>query len=296
MASESETKAQFVRKATKFDILMLEFIVAPCAFVGGTVFALLIQLTFPTSNFGVFLILWLFFPILLTIVTLLRNRILERVFRRLSHDGIFHFAVFWKSYPFFVIAFSFLLGLGTLRDPIYVLSSFSFFSLSISPYLIFEHPLSYEGGVQILFEGLFSSIDDFSKRQYYWKKISKTIEDLLRIGNIQVSSNDLIFHFNKKLLETNEDISDDLRSIRAWMLGEQKTCLDSIKSIFPEVKIEPCTKVSFLRRALGNPTPTQASLIKFFASWIFAILILLILLISHPELLDDFLKSLLKWL
>lgn len=296
MASENKTKVQFVQKATKFDILASELIVFPCAFVGGTFFVLLVQLMFAASNFSVFLILWLFFPILLTIVALLRNRIIERVFRRLSHDGIFQFAIFWNSYPLIVIAFSFFLGLMALRDPLYLLSSLSFLLLSIPLYFIFEHPLSQEGAVQILFEGLFSSIDDFPRRQYYWKKISKIIENLLRIGNIQVSSNDLIYHFNKKLLETNEDISDGLRSIQAWMLGEQRTGLDSIKNTFPEVEIEPCTKISFLRRVLENPTPIQANLIKFFASLISASLILIIVLISHPELLGDFLKSLLKWL
>lgn len=295
MASENKTEVQFVRKATKFDILVLELIVIPCSFLGGTLFALLSLLNFPTMNFGIFIILWLLFPTLFTVVALFRNRILERLFRKLSHDGIFRFAVFWKSYLFFILVLSFFFGFYTFHDPLFPLSLLAFLLLCLPLYFIFEHPLSNEGAVRILFEGLFSSFNDFPMRNYYWKKISKIIENLLRIGNIHVSSNDLIFHFNKKLLETNEDISDDLRSIQAWMLNERRTCLDSIKSVFPEVKIEPCTKISFLRRASENPI-VQANLIKVFASLIFAILMLIIVLISHPELLWDFLRSLSNWL
>lgn len=296
MTSEGKTEVQFVRKSTKFDILVAEFIVFPYALVGGTFFALRVLSTFPTINFGIFLILWLFFPILLAIVALFRNRILERAFRRMSHVGYLQFALFWRIFPLFVIAVSFSWSLYTFRDPSFLLLSLTFAFLCIPLYFIFDHPLTYEGTVQILFEGLFSSFNNFRERQSYWRRISKIIEGLLKIGNIQVSSKDLIFHFNKKLLETNEDISDDLRNIQAWMLGRQRTCLNSIKNIFPEVKIEPYTRDSFLRRVLENLTPIQANLIKFFASWMFAILLLIIVLIIHPELLPDFLKSLFKWL
>jgi hypothetical protein len=293
MASEGKTKVQFVRKYTKFDILVSELIVIPYALVGGTFFVLLFLLTFPTNNFGIFLILWLFFPILLAIVALYRNRILERVFRRISHYGYLQFASTWQIFPFFVVAISFFWGLYTFHDPRYFLLSLTFLFLCIPLYFIFDSPLTYEGRVQILFEELFSSLNNYPERQPYWKKISKIIERLLKIGNIQISSNDLIFHFNKKLLETNDDISDNLRRIQAWMLGTQRTCLDSIKNIFPEIKIEPYTKISFLRRVLENPTPIQAGLIKFFASLVCLTIILIIVLIIHPELLGDFLKLLL---
>ena len=264
MTSESKTEVQLVRKSTKFDILVSELIVLPYALVGGIFFVLLVLIRFPTIDIGnifIFLTLLLFFPVLLGVTALFRNHILEWVFGKLSHDGIFQFAVGWHVFPFFlVVVLLLLLSLNVFREPTSLLFWLTFLSLCMPLFFILEHPLSNEGAVQILFEGLFSSLDNFHRRQYYWKKISKAIEKSLKNGNIQVSSDDLTYHFNKKLLETNEDISDDLRSIQAWMLGRQKSCLDSIKRIFPEVKIEPCTKDSFLRRVfrvLENPTPTR---------------------------------------
>ena len=135
----------------------------------------------------------------------------------------------------------------------------------------------------MLFEGLFASLNNVLKRQYYLKRISKIIENLLKIGNIQVSSDDLIYHVNKKLMETNEDISNDLRNIQAWMLGRQRTCLDSLKRIIPNIKIQQRKKDSFFRQILENPSPRLFDLIKFFA----LLIVLLIVLLVHPELMSQ---------
>lgn len=277
-------EVQFVRKSTKLDIITLELIVLPSALLGGAFFALLVLLNFRTMNLFSLLLLWLFFPILLAIMALCRNYILEWVFRKISHESYLQFAIFWQiMFPILVIAISFLLWFIAPRDPIYLLSLLTFLFVSMALYFIFERPLSHDGMVQVLFEGLFSSLDNFPRRQYYLKKISKIIENLLKMGNIQVSSGDLIYHINKKLLETDEDVSNDLENVRAWMLGRQRTCLDSLKKIIPDIRIEPPMKDSFFRRVLENPTPIQADLIKFFV----ILIVLLTVLLVHPELISQ---------
>ena len=285
---QTEDKVQYVRKFTKLSIIVSELISLSLALTGGIFFGILVLLSFPKMDFFSFLALWLVFPILLTIVAVRRNHILEWIFKRISHEGYLQFAFVWKTFPLFIFVISFYLWLNSLRYPTYLLFSLTFLFLFMPLYFIFEHPLSYEGEVQILFEGLFSSLDNFHKRQYYMREISKIIENLLKIGNIQVSSSDLIYHLNKKLLETNEDISNDLRDIQAWMLGRQRTCLDSLKRIVPDIEIKPCTKKgSFLERAWENLTPTQASLIGSLIKFFALLAILLIVLLVRPETINQ---------
>jgi len=301
MTSEGKTEVQYVRKFTKFDILISTLMVLSFAFVGGSLFVLLVLTIFPTSVSGnvlIFFTLWFFFPLLLGLMALFRNHIVAWIFGKLSGDGIFQFAVFWNRFPLllgglFVISFLY----GAFREPKPFLVWFTFFPLFMSLYFIFERSLSDEGVIQILFEGLFSSLNNFRKRQYYWKKISRIIENSFRMANIQISSDVLVYHLNKKLLETNEDVSDDLRSIEAWLLGRQNSCFESIKKILPEVEIKPCTKDSFLKRflkqVLENPTETQADIIKSIAWLIFFAFIVVTLLIVRPDLLGDVLSRLL---
>lgn len=301
MTSEGKTEVQYVRKFTKFDILISTLMALSFAFVGGSLFALLVLTIFPTQISGnvlIFFTLWLFFPILLGLMALFRNRIVEWIFGKLSSDGILQFAVFWNRFPFLLVGLvviSFLYG--AFREPLPFLVWFTFLSLFMPLYFIFERSLLDDGVIQILFEGLYSSLNNFRKRQYYWKKISRIIENSFKMANIQISSDVLTYHLNKKLLETNEDISNDLRSIEAWLLGRQSSCVESLKKIIPEVEIGPCTKDSFLKRflkqVLENPTETQADIIKSIAWLIFFAFIVVMLLIVRPDLLGEVLSRLL---
>jgi len=280
---KAKDEIQFVNKYTKPDLAITAFIVGLLSFIGGLFFALLVLLSFPAIGLFGFLSVGLLFLILSIVLAVGRNHIIEWIFGKISHEHYLSFVIFWKRYPWLVIAISFLLGSGMRANSTYLLYALTFLFMSTPIYFVFEKPLSNRGGIEVVFEGLFSSINNFYERQYYLKIISKTIEQAFRMGNIAVTSNDLIYNFNRKLLETNEDISDDLRNIKAWMSGEQRTCLDSLKKIIPEIKIEPYTKISFFRRVLANPTPIQADLIKFFAILIAAVIVLLV----RPELINS---------
>ena len=136
---QTKDKIQFVQKTTKFDKALSELVVLPYALIGGTFFVLLILSSFPTMAFGIFLFLWLLFPILLTAVVLFRNRILEGIFAKISHKGYLQFAMGWRVFPLFVIAVSSFWGLFVFRDPRFFLLSLTFLYLCMPFYLIFEH-------------------------------------------------------------------------------------------------------------------------------------------------------------
>jgi hypothetical protein len=296
MASKGKTKPQFVREASKSELLALTLISSSSALLGGGLLVVLLLLEYPNFNFDISLALWLLFPISFGLIAVSRNRILKRTFNWLSYDGCLYSPYFWKRiFPLLEFVFSFYFFLSAFRDVRYLLVALSFIFLSIPFYFIFESSLSMRGWVQSLFEGLFSSFNNYFKLQYYWRSISKTIEGLMEIGNIQLSSNELIFEFNRKLLETNEDISNDLRSIEAWMLNERRTVLDVIERIFPSIEIRRCTKISFFEKIsayLQNPNEIQAGLIKFVLSLIFVFILSLIVLAFRPELFKDIANSL----
>jgi hypothetical protein len=139
------------------------------------------------------------------------------------------------------------------HDPRYFMLPLVVFFFFTAIYMIFDSPLTQEGEIVILFEMLSSHLSNFHEATQYWKKIAKKIENMLRAGSIQPSSKDLAYYFSKKLLETNDDISNDLLSIREWMLGRQRSFLEAIEHINPEIKLVPCEKNIYLDWILKNP-------------------------------------------
>jgi hypothetical protein len=287
MSSEGKTEVTFVRKTSRLEKTAVEFIILPYAVVGGVFLALIVFAGFPELNIAVSLAVWFFFPILFTILVASRNRILEWFFNKASHQSYLELAIFMKNYPFFSVAGAFVIGINAFREPMALFVALSFLFLSLPLYYIFERPLTGEGRVQILFDGLFESLDNFTRRQYYWEKISEMIEKRLKVGNIKVMSSDLIHQFNKTLLETPKDVSNDLRNIQAWMLGRQRTCFDSIKGIYPEIKFEPYTKESYLKHTFENLTSVQANLIKFLSSLAVIAILSIVVILMRPELANE---------
>jgi hypothetical protein len=168
----------------------------------------------------------------------------------------------------------------------FMLPFFTFFSFT-AIYMIFDGPLTQEGEIAILFEMLSSPLNNFHEAQQYWKRIAKKIESMLRAGNIELSSKDLVYSFSKKLLETSDDISNDLLSIRDWMLGRRRSCFEAIKHINNEINLVPCKRNVFLDWVLTSPDAIM--------KYVFAGILIVIVLAISPNSISsilNFLRSL----
>jgi len=157
-----------------------------------------------------------------------------------------------------------------LKDPKFATLSLFSFCFFISLYMIFENSLTEEGEITILFELLSTSINNFHDALKYWEKLAKKIERMLREANIQLSSKDLLYHFGKRLLETTDDISNDLLGIREWMLGRERSCFNGLQGLNPKIELEKCKRNFILEWFYQNPD----KLVKYgVASIIFVIVV-----------------------
>lgn len=101
-----------------------------------------------------------------------------------------------------------------------------FFYLSL--FLIFSHPLTYEGEMKILFGLLEANLNDFENRQSFLKIVSRKVENQLKLGNIRVPHNDLIYYFNMSLMR-GLNVTDDLKNIESWITDKKTSCFESLK-------------------------------------------------------------------
>jgi len=175
------------------------------------------------------------------------------------------------------------------HDPRYFILPLIVFLFMVPLFMILDRPLTEEGEISILFEMLSHPINNFHEALQYWKKLAKKIEKRFKAGNIQLSHKDLVNNFSKTLLEKNEDISNDLTSIRDWMLGRSRTCLEGLRHIYPEIKLLPCEKNVLLDWLLKNP---EATLNYFFKGILIAVVVALTVIGLNPNLIGDILKYL----
>jgi len=219
------------------------------AFMGGIAFvAEVALLKFPINNIFVFLAILFVFPITITIIAVLRNRILVRIFNSFSAYAYLRFAKFWRYYFFIVfitVVTTIVLAQIFYNNAFIVISPALIFGLFTPFYFIFEFSLTYEGEIRILFANLLLSLNHFKRRNIFWERIAGKIQGLLRTGNIDVSKDDLIYYFNLKLWETNDDITNQLRSIEAWLLDRQRSCCEPIRQIIPQVCFQPLKRRGF---------------------------------------------------
>jgi hypothetical protein len=276
-----------VQKAIQGHRILLITLAFTWSFFGGLGFVLEVGLLgFPISNLAVFLTLWLPFPILITGISLYRNRILKNIFNAVSSYTYLKFSRFWQLYNNIILTATILsivlgfafpnnLGIKLLPLPIFVL---------FMPFrYIFELSLTYEGEVRILFENLLLSINLFSERNIFWKQIAEKIRLLLERGNIEISKDDLIYHFNAKLWETKDDVTAQLKDIEAWLLDRKTSCFDSITQIIPKDCFKAGKSRNFLRNIVANPTAEQVDIIKVLGP-VTIVIIFAILILIHPEL------------
>jgi hypothetical protein len=253
---ERELEIRYVRELTISELVFLAFRVFVYTFVGGVfVLLYLVMLGFPLQNPWIFYGLW-FIPIIpFMILALGRNHILRNGFKKPnSHRKYLQFSYFWrKAVPILTVLVMFYYVVYGFHDPKYFTFPLIIFFFFTAVYMIFDGILTQEGEIAILFEMLSFSLNNFHEAIQYWKRIAKRIERMLRAGNIQLSSKDLVYYFSKKLLETNDNLSNDLVSIRDWMLGGHRSCFEAIKHINRETKLVPCKRNAFLEWVLTSP-------------------------------------------
>jgi hypothetical protein len=119
------------------------------------------------------------------------------------------------------------------------------------------------------------------------------IENSLKAGNITISGKEsnrnLTYYFSKRLIETNADVSKELQEIKDWLLGNQRSCIEAIKSIInngesSSVELVPCPKNFYLSWISRNPEVV----IKYLFLGILAILALL----ASPSLVGNIISHL----
>lgn len=183
------------------------------------------------------------------------GRILKLIFYRFSAYGYLRFAKFWHYYVFIFLSASItsiILSKAFSGNPFIFISPLLVFGFSAPFYFIFELSITYEGEIRILFVNLILSLDHFKERNVFWQQITGKIRGILRTGWINVSKDDLMYHFNRRLWETDDDITTQLRCIENWLLYGQKSCYEPITQIIPQVCFQPLKKTNFLNSPSGQ--------------------------------------------
>jgi hypothetical protein len=222
--------------------------------------------------------------VIAALLALLRNIILQLVFRKISHSRFLSLVHFGRivNYilvisvcSFFIIS---LLGINVILGVV----SLGLFCIWAPIFLIFSEPLTWAGEIGLLFRLLLTNLDNFEKRQPYLRTISKKVENQLKIGNIKVPSNEFVYYFNMELFK-GTDVQNDLKNIEAWMVDKKTPCFESLKKIYPENKFEPWKRIPMSRQFVQNPTILKYTLF---------VVVALILIAASPELQSDILRLL----
>jgi hypothetical protein len=213
---------------------------------------------------NIYAIPWLFVVVII-FLALLRNRILQFIFGRVSHSRFLSLMHNGKVLTYTIVAYAVLLFMmsflstdATVRMR-FVASSFGLFFVWSAIFFIFSSILTRAGKTRLLFELLLENLDNFEERQPYLRAISRKVEDQLKIGNIKVPCYEFVYYFNMKLLK-GTDIQNDLKNIESWIVDSKTPCFKSLKKIYPEKKLEPCKRVSLYRQLVETPTLAKSIL------------------------------------
>jgi len=282
MTSKAETVLQMIAPQKAWLRLLNAVFGFFCTLMGTSAFMVAIFITPPPVGNIVYAIMWI--PIIVTIfLALLRNIILQFIFRKIPHSSFLSLVDFGKIVNYIIIASAslfFLIGAG-IPSVALIGVAFGLVFYWVPMFLIFSDPLTHAAETRLLFELLVTNLDNFEKRQLYLRTISKKVENQLKIGNIKVPNNEFVYYFNMKLLQ-GTDIKNDLTNIESWIVDKKTPCFDSLKNIYPESKLEPWKRISLSRQLMENP-----ALVK-----IILYLIALILIALSPTLQNYVLKLL----
>lgn len=271
----------------KIDLLVSAMIIGIYGlFAGIFLLSYLISLYQPISEQAIAVYVIMFsVPIALIIVAFCRNKLLRRTLKKTGHENYLRLAYNWRKMMFILTAvlviFYYIMG---LRDSKLTMLSFFSFFFFMSLYMIFENPLTEEGEVSILFELLEQPITNFHIAREYWERIARKVQRKLGDANIHLSSKDLVYHFSKKLLVTDDDITDDLISIRDWLLGRQRSCFDGLWGLNHKIELEESKRNFMLEWFYQNPDKIM--------KYGFAVIALVIVVAFSPNSIVTILKYL----
>lgn len=236
---------QFIRKLKTIEYFLVGFQLFAYGFIAGIFVNLFIGLSglpyseFSANLFGFYAICFAI-PIVLLSLLFNRNRFFISHINRRTSSGYVYFSYYWRiAIPSFTaVLMLYYFFYAFTRDIRFFTMPFAILYIMLSIFLVFDNPLTEDGQTYILVDSAIDNIGNFRKVMFFWKGIAKKIEQELRIGEYNVSRYDLIFYFTQKLLETDNDLTNDLISFRNWLLGNQRSCYEALTHILPKNKIK----------------------------------------------------------
>jgi len=256
MTSKDENSLQMIATQSPWRILFNTiFLGIFCSFFAAIFFMAAIYVTPPPVGDNVYAIP--FVLILVTVVlAILRNKILQFIFKKMSHSEFLKLVHFGRTIHYIlIISGSFFLIIGFLIVNARLISlSFGLLLIWAIMFSTFDEPLTYTGETRLLFELLRANLRNFGNRQPYLRRISRTVEKRLRMGNIKVPYNEFVYYFNIELFKGTLDIQNDLKNIEAWLVDNETPCFESLKKIYPENKFEPFKRHSLFIQLIKSPT------------------------------------------
>jgi hypothetical protein len=269
---------KFIRKFGLAEYFFVGSQVLLYGWVAGIFFDLFLGLSGPpfesvAANPDTFYAISFIFPIILFLVLLRRNSFLTHINKK-NAGGYLEFGRIWRILipvsAGFTILFYVTYAVQFHAIKFYVLPFVLFFIFAVI-FQIFDKPLTNEGEIYISFDMVMKNIQNgnFNKLQANWKGLANKIEHQLKNGEIYLSRKEIVYFFSVKILQTNDDLTNDLECIRNWLLGNQRSCYEALTHIIPKEKFGKNSPNWFVK----NPERTIRYVLAGFLSIILLILV-----------------------
>ena len=232
------------------------------------------------------------------VVILFRNRLIIRIFGKVSHLFFLRFINFVR-YPLLILIGLYIsiailvlmdvettIAITSIEMFLWVFAIWCFF-LPLNA--MFSQALTFSGRVRIEFEQVFSSLNDFSGRQKWLRKVFKRLSNLLEEGKIDVPYDRLIYHFNLRSMEL-DSAEDTLGEIERWLLDDHRddTILRSVREFLPEGEIKPIERIPL--RKYFTLIPEE------YIKWFVLGIVVIVIAISRPQLLEKILEQIISFI
>jgi len=145
---------------------------------------------------------------------------------------------------------------------------------------VFIDSFSTNGVIKFEFIELDKHFNNFKERQIWMKKILKRMVELLRLGNIDINYDDLVYNLNLKIGESEEMARKHLVVFEQWLYSNlnDECLMNSLHDIISSDNISPLKKRP-LNTYFHWLTPEYFKLI-------ITLLAIIYISIAHPELIE----------
>jgi len=166
--------------------------------------------------------------------------------------------------------------------------SFSILLIYIPFVSVFIDSFSSNGNIKVEFIELYNHFNVFEERQIWMKKIMKRVVKLLRLGNIDVDYEKLIYHLNMKIMNSEEIARDHLGTFEQWLYSNinDEGFMSSLQDIIPTDEISPLKKRQ-LNAYFNWITPEYIKII-------FTLFLLVYVVFYHPDWIEMVISKLLE--